>query len=60
MLNKIQNLVVEEEGQGMTEYGLLLGVVVVVVVAALTVFRTTITGLFTSITTKLSAAVDGM
>ena len=39
MLNKIQNLVVQEEGQGMTEYGLLLGVVVVVVVAALATFQ---------------------
>ena len=36
MLAKIKNLVVEEEGQGLSEYGLLLaGIVAVVAVAVL-------------------------
>jgi len=60
MLNKIKNLVVQEEGQGMTEYGLLLAVVVVVVVAALAIFNTQLSALFTKIFTKISTAVDGM
>jgi pilus assembly protein Flp/PilA len=57
MLNKIQNLVVQEEGQGMTEYGLLLAVVVVVVVAALTIFQETIESLFRTVTEKINEAI---
>lgn len=34
MLQKIKNLVVEEEGQGLSEYGLILAGVVVVAAAA--------------------------
>lgn len=60
MLNKIKSLVVEEKGQGMTEYGLLLAVIVVVVVAALAIFNKQLTDLFTKIFTKISTAVDGM
>jgi pilus assembly protein Flp/PilA len=58
MLNEIKNLVAEEEGQGMTEYGLLLAVIVVVVVAALALLKGSITSLFTDIQTKLDGAVD--
>ncbi|WP_129689927.1 Flp family type IVb pilin [Gottfriedia acidiceleris] len=37
MLNKIKNFVVAEEGQGLSEYGLLLAGIVVVVIAAVAV-----------------------
>lgn len=57
MLNKIKGLVKEEQGQGMTEYGLLLGVVVVVLIAALAIFKSSLTTLFTSVQTKLSTAI---
>ena len=35
MLKMMKNLVVEEEGQGLAEYGLIIGLVAVVCVAAL-------------------------
>jgi pilus assembly protein Flp/PilA len=35
MLNKIKNLVVEEQGQGMTEYGLVLGAIAIGVLGLL-------------------------
>jgi pilus assembly protein Flp/PilA len=58
MLNKIKGLVKEEQGQGMTEYGLLLAVVVVVIVAVLATFRTQLTNLFKSVTDNLTNAVE--
>lgn len=38
LLNKLKALVVEEEGQGMTEYALILGVIAIGVVAVLVTF----------------------
>jgi len=35
MLERLKQLVIEEEGQGMAEYGLILALIAVVVVAAL-------------------------
>ena len=58
MLDKMISLVKEEEGQGMTEYGLLLAAVVVVVVATLTLLKGSLNELFTDVSTKLSGAVD--
>lgn len=39
MLKKLQALVTEEKGQGMTEYGLVLGLIAVAVVVTLGLFR---------------------
>ncbi|OEF96201.1 Flp family type IVb pilin [Desulfuribacillus alkaliarsenatis] len=39
MLNKFKGLLIEEEGQGMTEYGLVLGLIAVAVVGALALLR---------------------
>jgi len=39
MMNKLKGLVVEEQGQGMTEYGLVLGLIAVAVVGALALLR---------------------
>ncbi|WML51536.1 Flp family type IVb pilin [Neobacillus sp. PS3-12] len=50
MLKKIKALFVEEEGQGMTEYGLILGLVAVGAIAALILLRDKIKGIFDSIT----------
>ncbi|MFC4767934.1 Flp family type IVb pilin [Effusibacillus consociatus] len=36
MIQQLKNLVREEKGQAMTEYGLILGLIAVVVIAALT------------------------
>lgn len=49
MLAKIKNLVVEEEGQGLSEYGLLLAGIVVVVAAAVTALTTGFGDLFSDI-----------
>jgi pilus assembly protein Flp/PilA len=60
MLNKIKNLATEEQGQGMTEYGLLLAVVVVIVVGALTIFRDSITDLLNDVGDKLKSATSNV
>jgi pilus assembly protein Flp/PilA len=54
MLQKLKNLVVEEEGQGLSEYGLILAGVVVVAVSAVALLTGSITTLFG----KLKAALD--
>jgi pilus assembly protein Flp/PilA len=39
MVNKLKGLVVEEQGQGMTEYGLVLGLIAVAAVGTLALLR---------------------
>lgn len=56
MLNKIKNLVVAEEGQGLSEYGLLLAGIVVVVIAAVAVLNQGLSEFFTGIIADLKAA----
>jgi pilus assembly protein Flp/PilA len=46
MMNKLAALVKEEQGQGMTEYGLVLGLIAVAVVASLIALRGNIIKLF--------------
>lgn len=46
MLNKLRGLIMEEEGQGMTEYGLVLGLIAVAVVGVLVAFRTQVIAIF--------------
>ncbi|MFC5469334.1 Flp family type IVb pilin [Cohnella suwonensis] len=46
MMNKFKQLVKDEQGQGMTEYGLVLGLIAVAVVAALIALRGHIIALF--------------
>jgi pilus assembly protein Flp/PilA len=46
MLTKMKNLVIEEQGQGMTEYGLVLGVIAIAVVGILVTMRGEIEKLF--------------
>ena len=36
MLEKLKQLVIEEQGQGMVEYGLILALIAIVVIVALT------------------------
>jgi len=45
----LKQLVVEEEGQGMTEYGLVLGVIAVAVVGILVSLRGEITTMFQNV-----------
>jgi len=50
MLNRLKALVVEEQGQGMTEYGLVLGVIGVGAIAALVALRNQIGTLLGNVT----------
>ncbi|MET3699124.1 pilus assembly protein Flp/PilA [Bacillus oleivorans] len=49
MVEKMKALFVEEEGQGMTEYGLVLGIIAVAVVGLLVTLRTEIVEMFTNV-----------
>ena len=50
MMNKLKGLVVEEKGQGMTEYGLVLGIIAVAVVTTLGLLREQILAMFNAVT----------
>jgi pilus assembly protein Flp/PilA len=54
MLKMVKNLFTDEKGQGMTEYGLVLGVVGVGAVVALVALRTQITTLLNNIKDKIT------
>lgn len=49
MVEKLMQLVMEEEGQGMTEYGLVLGVIAVAVVGLLVTLRDEIVDMFQAV-----------
>ena len=53
MLEKMKNLVVEEEGQALTEYGLIIALVAVLIVGSLITFREGIAKVFTDIVDKI-------
>jgi pilus assembly protein Flp/PilA len=57
MKNRIKGLLVEEQGQGMTEYGLVLGVIAVGVVAVLFALKGNILTLFNKVNNDVSNAV---
>ncbi len=46
-------LLTEEQGQGMTEYGLVLGVIAIGVVTILITFKEKIIAIFTDVTTEI-------
>ncbi|HET7656782.1 MAG TPA: Flp family type IVb pilin [Bacillales bacterium] len=56
MLKKIKDLFLAEEGQGMTEYGLVLGVIAIGVVATLVLLREQIVQLFKNVLTAITGA----
>jgi len=60
MMSIIKKLLKDESGQAMSEYGLVLGIVAVAVIAALTGLREQITGLFTSITSEIKSQSDSI
>ncbi|MED1468697.1 Flp family type IVb pilin [Bacillus salipaludis] len=53
MLKKIKNLVVQEEGQALTEYGLIIGLIAVGCITLLATMGEKIAGWFTEITTAI-------
>ena len=59
MLKKIKALFTEEEGQGMTEYGLVLGIIAVAVVGILAALRTQIVEMFTNVKNAITGQSTG-
>lgn len=53
MLKTIKNIIVEEQGQGMTEYGLVLGVIGIGAIVALVALRDQISTLLGNIKDKI-------
>ena len=49
----------EEEGQGLVEYALIIGLIAIVAIAALTTAGGSVKSLFTNITDKLDTANNG-
>ncbi|ASK61824.1 Flp family type IVb pilin [Virgibacillus phasianinus] len=56
MKNQLTRLFKEEEGQAMTEYGLLIGLIAIAVVAVLVVLGPQLAALFQSISDELPDA----
>jgi pilus assembly protein Flp/PilA len=57
MKNNMKSLIDEEEGQGMTEYGLALGVITIAVVGIIAVMRSNIVTLFNKRSNDINLAV---
>jgi pilus assembly protein Flp/PilA len=57
MLKKIKNLVVEEEGQALTEYGLVVGLLVAVIVTGVALMNGAFSTLFSKVSTLISGAL---
>jgi pilus assembly protein Flp/PilA len=60
MTNKLKGLLKEEQGQGMTEYGLVLGLIAVAVVATLIALRGQIVALFCKANNTVANGVAGL
>jgi pilus assembly protein Flp/PilA len=56
LVEMVANLVKEEEGQALTEYGLILGLIAVVCVSMLGLMGTRINGLLDTITKAMPSA----
>ncbi|WHY76786.1 Flp family type IVb pilin [Neobacillus sp. WH10] len=54
MLEKMKNLVVEEEGQALTEYGLIIALVSVLLAGSLILFKDQLVKVFDNIKTALT------
>ncbi|MEB3100280.1 Flp family type IVb pilin [Ferviditalea candida] len=55
MLNKLKGLIREEEGQGLTEYGLVLGVIAVAAVGTIYLFRNEIVAIYQQALTNVKS-----
>ncbi|MBC7543453.1 MAG: Flp family type IVb pilin [Candidatus Sericytochromatia bacterium] len=56
MLNNLKTLVRDEDGQGMVEYGLIVGIISVAAIVSLTSVRGKLAQLFTAVTEGLGKA----
>jgi len=53
-MSKIKSFFMDESGQAMTEYGLIIALVAIAVIAALTVLGTTLASKFTTINANIT------
>lgn len=51
----VQRLVISEEGQGLAEYGLIIGLISLVAILALTAMGGSVSGMFGTISSKMEA-----
>jgi len=58
-MEKFKSLIIEEEGQGMTEYGLVLGIIAVAVVGALAALRGQIIEMFDNVVNAVTGRETG-
>ncbi|GLC28996.1 Flp family type IVb pilin [Clostridium omnivorum] len=58
MLNTVKRLMIEEEGQGMTEYALVLGVIAIGCIALITAFSGQLKAAWTNIQNNLGNAIQ--
>ena len=57
--NRIKTFLKSEKGQGMVEYGLIIALVAIVVIAAIVLLGGNLTGIFNKTANALSGAVSG-
>jgi pilus assembly protein Flp/PilA len=57
MKNLVGRLVKEEEGQALTEYGLLVGLIAIVIIGVVTTLGTELLEVFTKVKNKVAAIV---
>ncbi|WP_066314430.1 Flp family type IVb pilin [Bacillus sp. FJAT-29814] len=56
MVQKMKNLVVQEEGQALTEYGLIIALVSVLLAVSLIAFKNELVAVFNNIITALKSS----
>ncbi len=54
MFNYLRVRLASKKGQGMVEYGLIIGLIAVLIVGALTIFRDNLSALFTQISSVIT------
>jgi pilus assembly protein Flp/PilA len=52
-MNMVKRLIIEEEGQGMTEYALVLAVIAIGIVGTVSLFKDEIVGLWENMTDQI-------
>jgi len=52
-MKRIRNFILDEKGQALSEYGLVIGIVVIAAIAVLTTMKDKIVALFTDINNSL-------
>lgn len=58
MMVKVMSVLRSEKGQGMVEYGLIIGLIAVILIGAITALSGGLSGIFGEITNKLESAAS--